>query len=215
MDNSLVTAPWELVDSLQSRRVDYALISDLAVRAYAIPRPNDDVDFYDRMLHSVVKRVAPKIGVSTDPGTEKFLTGWRDRVAEMPMIKLKTKMDDEHWVDLDVFLCGTRFQQSLMSRRIVVEMDPHQKVWGVTPDDLVLLKLFADRPRDRPDVTELLFVQGQLDEASYKIIQNAYATEPPRTRLPDCWRTGSVRRRYACSLAGPVAFDVADLFSNI
>jgi hypothetical protein len=33
------------------------------------------------------------------------------------------------------------------------------------PEDLILLKLLAGRPKDRIDVGDILFIQGQLDEA--------------------------------------------------
>jgi hypothetical protein len=36
-------------------------------------------------------------------------------------------------------------------------------IWLVSPEDLVLLKLLAARPRDLVDVSDVLFMQGQLD----------------------------------------------------
>ena len=38
-------------------------------------------------------------------------------------------------------------------------------VWLVSPEDLILLKLIAQRPRDLADVGDVLFMQGQLDES--------------------------------------------------
>ena len=35
----------------------------------------------------------------------------------------------------------------------------------MTPEDLILLKLIADRPRDHIDVADILFIQGELDES--------------------------------------------------
>ena len=37
-------------------------------------------------------------------------------------------------------------------------------VWLVSPEDLILLKLIASRPRDFVDIDDVLFVQGSLDE---------------------------------------------------
>ena len=34
----------------------------------------------------------------------------------------------------------------------------------MTPEDLILLKLLANRPSDQGDIADVLFVQGQLDE---------------------------------------------------
>jgi hypothetical protein len=36
-------------------------------------------------------------------------------------------------------------------------------LWVVSPEDLLLLKLLADRPRDRADIADLLLVAGPLD----------------------------------------------------
>jgi hypothetical protein len=35
----------------------------------------------------------------------------------------------------------------------------------VTAEDLILLKLLANRPKDRVDVSDILFIQATLDEA--------------------------------------------------
>jgi Nucleotidyltransferase of unknown function (DUF6036) len=43
-----------------------------------------------------------------------------------------------------------------------------RKLTVVTPEDLVLLKLLANRPRDIGDVQDILFIQGQLDESYMK-----------------------------------------------
>jgi len=50
-----------------------------------------------------------------------------------------------------------------MVRRIRVPFESRQ-LWFVSPDDLILLKLIANRPRDQGDVADILFIQGQLDE---------------------------------------------------
>jgi len=47
--------------------------------------------------------------------------------------------------------------------RISAEFDD-RRIWIVTAEDLILLKLIANRPQDQIDVSDLLFVQGQLDE---------------------------------------------------
>ena len=61
------------------------------------------------------------------------------------------------------FINETPFQQSIMQRRQHFEMSGRSLPF-VTPEDLILLKLLANRPRDIGDVADVLFVQGQLDE---------------------------------------------------
>ena len=51
-----------------------------------------------------------------------------------------------------------------MSRRARQPLDD-RPVWLVSPEDLILLKLIAQRPRDLANVGDVLFMQGQLDES--------------------------------------------------
>lgn len=66
--------------------------------------------------------------------------------------------------DVDLFLTETPFQQSIMSRRKEAET-PSGKYFFASPEDLVLLKLLAGRPRDMIDAHDIFFLMGKLDEA--------------------------------------------------
>jgi hypothetical protein len=67
-------------------------------------------------------------------------------------------------IDIDVFLAESKYQASLLARRRWMKLNGIE-AWLVSPEDLVLLKLMANRPRDLVDVGDVLFVQGQLDIA--------------------------------------------------
>lgn len=164
LDNPVIRALWEVVDQLDAHRVDYALMGGLAVRAHAIPRPTNDVDLTITCPREQFAKLLTRFESECIQVPEIYKSGWLDRVAEMPLVKLKTMLDQDHWVDLDIFLCETDFQRSLMDRRVKTEFDDSRSLWIVTPEDLVLLKLIANRPRDLIDVADVLFVQGQLDE---------------------------------------------------
>ncbi|TWU32594.1 hypothetical protein [Novipirellula artificiosorum] len=67
-------------------------------------------------------------------------------------------------MELDFAIMGeTPFQQSIMQRRQRFELSSHW-LYFVTPEDLILLKLLANRPRDLGDVADVIFVQGELDQ---------------------------------------------------
>jgi len=87
-----------------------------------------------------------------------------DRVAEMPIVKLRTWLQDGKGIDVDLFVCESVFQNSLIDRGIECQFES-RKLTVVSPEDLVLLKLLANRPQDIGDVQDVLFMQGQLDEA--------------------------------------------------
>ncbi len=79
----------------------------------------------------------------------------------LPIIKLQRYIRGES-LDVDVFLAESEFQEKVMRRRSQLDADG-RLTWVVSPEDLVLLKVLAGRPRDLGDVADVLFIQGQLD----------------------------------------------------
>ena len=80
----------------------------------------------------------------------------------MPLVKFKTYCASGT-VDVDVFIAENDFQKSLPSHSTTMPTQvSHVSI--VTAEDLILLKLIANRPRDLIDVADLLFIQGPLDE---------------------------------------------------
>jgi hypothetical protein len=165
LENPVIRALWEIIDSLDQQEVEYVVMGGLAVRALAIPRPTNDVDLTIVCSPEKLPTLLKSWQSECLQVPEVYLSGWVDRIAEMPLVKLKTQISPDHSVDLDIFLCETEFQRSLVSRRIEAEIDDQRSIWIVSPEDLILLKLIANRPRDLIDVADILFVQGQLDES--------------------------------------------------
>jgi hypothetical protein len=95
--------------------------------------------------------------------SEVYERGWVDRVAGMPIVKIQSG-GNGHNIDIDLFLAESAFQLQLLSRRRRAKANGFT-AWFVSPEDLVLLKLAASRPRDLGDVGDILSMQGQLDEA--------------------------------------------------
>jgi hypothetical protein len=88
--------------------------------------------------------------------------GWVDTVRGLPVVKFQWFIA-ERAIDIDVFLAETPYQKEVMARRRQQRADGWE-AWFVTPEDLILLKLLAGRPKDLVDVADVLFVQGKLDE---------------------------------------------------
>jgi hypothetical protein len=142
----------------------YAVMGGLAVRVHGIPRPTYDVDFQLTVDEEQLSRFVALVEQRDYTISEQYVAGWRDRVGGMPLIKLKTYMADGHSIDVDVFISETSFQFSTMKRRVRLEFEG-QSMWFVSAEDLILLKLLANRPRDIGDIADILFMQGELDEA--------------------------------------------------
>lgn len=142
-------------------KAPYALMGGLAVRVYALPRPTFDVDFTVSLPRDSLQEVyleAEKLGFAI-PAAQAG--GWIDTVHGMPVVKFQWFIGSRA-VDVDVFLAETPFQEEVLRRRQRRSAEGWE-AWFVTAEDLILLKLLADRPKDRVDVADILFIQGSLD----------------------------------------------------
>jgi hypothetical protein len=153
---------YDFVQALEALKLPYALMGGFAVRVYGIPRSTQDVDITvlcdDENLQSLFRLIEDR-GYDVD---DVYKQGWRDSVAGMPLVKCKRYLGG-HPIDVDIFLCESPFQLSLVNRRRRDKADD-QEYWLVSPEDLLLLKLVASRQRDYLDAIDVLFTQGQLDE---------------------------------------------------
>jgi hypothetical protein len=136
----------------------------LAVRIHGIPRPTYDVDLTILADRSSLKEMFEAAETANYVVDDIYKSGWVDRVADMPIVKLQAWLQDGKAVDVDVFIAESDFQASLMRRRMPCDFDS-RILWVVSPEDLILLKLLANRPRDIGDVQDVMFMQGQLDES--------------------------------------------------
>jgi hypothetical protein len=158
---SLAETLHSLIELLDRLSIPYAVMGGVAVRAFGVPRPTYDID----LTINVERRSLPDLFAHLreldysipDP----YVTGWVDDIKGLKLLKLKRYLRHES-LDVDLFLAESQFQKAVMDRRIKVEAEG-RTIWLVSPEDLVLLKLLAGRPRDLGDVTDVLFMQGKLD----------------------------------------------------
>lgn len=134
----------------------------LAIRLLGIPRPTFDVDLAITISRDRLPELYEELEAEGFDIPEAYRGGWVDEVAGMPLVKFKMYIGGRG-IDADIFLTETRFQQEIMRRRMQDEL------WGIpiplaTPEDLILLKLVAGRPRDLGDIADIRLVQGDLDE---------------------------------------------------
>jgi predicted nucleotidyltransferase len=152
---------FDLIRLLDENNVPYAVMGGLAVRVYSIPRATLDIDLTIAIERPHLSGLFDKLEQCEFSVPEVYRTGWVDNVAEMPLVKLRRYVAGRG-IDVDVFLAETAYQQILMTRRRVAEIEGSRVVL-VSPEDLILLKLVANRPRDLVDVQEILFTLGELD----------------------------------------------------
>jgi hypothetical protein len=142
--------------------IPYAIMGGWAVRIYALPRPTYDVDFtviLSRDRLPALYAAAEQAGFTVP---EQYRRGWVDSVADMPLVKFRLYLAG-HGIDVDIFLAESAYQQELMRRRIQHAVGD-TAAWFVSVEDLILLKLIANRARDRADIDDLLLARSELDE---------------------------------------------------
>jgi hypothetical protein len=151
-----------LVAMFERLEMPYAVMGGIAVRAYGIPRPTYDLDFtlaLPRERLSELYEAAQQIGYTVP---EVYQAGWVDQVSGLPLVKFRWYREGQG-IDIDVFLAEAPFQHEVLQRRRREQIDG-LTAWLVSPEDLILLKLLASRPRDLADIGDVLFTQGKLDE---------------------------------------------------
>lgn len=153
----------DLVRLLEDLALPYAIMGGWAVRTHGLPRATYDVDVtvtIDRdELPSLFERIE---SLGYDVG-DQYHGGWLDSVAEMSLFKASTFVDGRTLV-ADIFLAENEFQAAFMERRVRGHIDG-LPAWLITPEDLILLKLIANRPRDLADVLDVMAMNVELDRA--------------------------------------------------
>ncbi len=158
----LTAALEEFSHLFEALGIPYAVMGGLAVRYYGLPRPTFDLDYtilLDREQLSTLFDRAEELGYTVAPA---YRAGWVDEVAGLPLVKFGLYVQ-QHTIDIDVFLAETAFQKVVLKRRRRENIEGLW-LWIVTVEDLILLKSLANRTKDRLDVNDVRFMQGDLDE---------------------------------------------------
>ncbi|MDZ4687542.1 MAG: nucleotidyltransferase [Planctomycetaceae bacterium] len=160
--SELIRSLEEVTAAFDRLTIPYAVMGGLAVRAHGLPRPTYDVDFTIAIERPELPGLMDELEDMGYTVPEIYRSGWVDRVAEMPLFKF-CLMIGGNSIAVDVFLAETDFLRSALQRRLRAEIDG-VTVNVVSPEDLILLKMIARRPRDIGDIIDVRFAQGDLDE---------------------------------------------------
>jgi hypothetical protein len=162
VDEYLFQPMLDFIRLFEELQITYAIMGGIAVGAHGIPRPTHDLDFKIRIERHRLPELygaAEKLGYSVP---DAFAAGWVDLVNEMPLVRVRQWLEGNA-IDIDLFLSESPFQESVLARRVPMEIDTGV-AWLVSAEDLILLKLIASRPRDIADIFDILLAQGELDE---------------------------------------------------
>lgn len=153
----------ELIAAAEEARIDYGLLGGYAVATWGVPRATYDVDLLVAPAADGIARLFDACSARGFAVDDVYRRGWRDRVGDMLLAKVQLFRDGRA-VTCDVFPVSTPFQEAAFTRCRKIQVPGlEREVRVVSPADLVLLKLLADRPKDRVDVQNVLLVQGIPD----------------------------------------------------
>ena len=142
---------------LEARGVSYMIVGAVAVGAWGRPRATADIDvtvLVDEAGLQAIARAAETLGLAVDRqwlDWNPLLRGAQVRLAATGVIVDAMRPRDSH-------------EERAIQRRRPLAIGG-QRLWFAAPDDLILMKLKAGRPRDFEDAVGVLVAQREaLDE---------------------------------------------------
>ena len=142
---------------LQTRNVRYALIGGLAASIRGRIRATEDLDLI--LLCSLEEALAlvESLGES---GFSPLIEGYEQVARSALLIPM---IDSASGIQLDLAIGLSGFEKEIVERADPMIFEGHE-IFVATPEDLVLLKILAGRPRDLQDVEGIVEIQAkQLD----------------------------------------------------
>jgi predicted nucleotidyltransferase len=153
--------------ALDEAQLPYMIIGGQAVLLYGEPRLTKDIDItlgatVDRL--DVVLKVAKQVGFTplVDPGS------FVDQTMVLPC------RDEKTGIRVDFIFSRSAYEKQALERVRYVQIG-NTRVRFVSPEDLIIHKIIAGRPRDLEDVRSLLLKQTSLDEIYLRHWLEAYS----------------------------------------
>lgn len=125
----------------------FAIIGAVARNAWAPPRATTDLDLTVQGDADLLVRVDEAL---SGLGYRLVREQRADPADDLPDIKI-LRCEDAELRQVDILVAKTPFEEEVLRRAAMVEVGSIE-VPVATPEDLIVYKLLADRPRDREDV---------------------------------------------------------------
>jgi Nucleotidyltransferase of unknown function (DUF6036) len=148
----LVTEAHQFQSFCRQNGWQFCFIGGLPVQHWGEPRLTRDIDItlltgFGRekdFITSILKSYQPRL-----PDTEEFALRYRVLLVR-----------SDSGIALDISLGALPFEQRMVNRSVIVEFLPGIELRICSPEDLVVMKCFADRPQDWQDVASVIVRQG-------------------------------------------------------
>jgi hypothetical protein len=160
VDEPLYKALVDVTELLGAQELPYAVIGGLAVSLRGQPRVTADVDLVLGISIDAALGLIPLLG---DTVFEPLFSGIEEVVERSFILPLRHRPTRVK-VDLAIGLSG--FEQQVVARASPINIGGRD-IRVATPEDLVILKLFAGRPRDQQDIEGIVAAQHNVLDWEY------------------------------------------------
>ena len=156
----------------------WVVIGGVAVSMLARPRFTEDLD---AMVLLSVDEVDEFIEVAKRAGIEPRISeaevfAKKNRVLLLRHVKSDTR--------IDISLGILPFEQELVERSKAYQVDDALQVFLPTPEDLIIMKSVANRPKDLEDIRTLVDKYPDLDKGRLEMWVKAFAEA---LEMPEIW----------------------------
>lgn len=132
----------------------HAVIGAVARNAWAPPRATTDLDLTVAAKSDALQALAAALGAVGYQQVRDQRAEPGDSLPDIVVFRSASGRPRQ----VDVLVAKTRFEEEVIRRAELVEVGS-AKVPVASPEDLIVYKLLADRPRDRDDIRAILRTQ--------------------------------------------------------
>jgi hypothetical protein len=140
-------------DRFRELEVHWCVAGAVAANAYRDPRATTDLDLMVQIPSAAFARIAAALAAD---GWEAFR---RSPESDYPDV---VRLRHPRYFQTDLLLVKIAYQREALQRARATQVGS-TRVWFLSPEDVIVHKLIAYRPRDRADVHEILRIGIELD----------------------------------------------------
>ncbi len=156
----------------------WVVIGGVAVSMLARPRFTEDLD---AMVLLSVDEVDEFIEVAKRAGIEPRISEAEAFAKKNRVMLLRHVKSD---TSIDISLGILPFEQELVERSMAYQVDDALQVFLPTPEDLIIMKSVANRPKDLEDIRALVDKYPDLDKGRLEMWVKAFAEA---LEMPEIW----------------------------
>lgn len=151
----------EGIAEIERLGIPYAVMGGFAARAWGLPRPTYDADIAVAVDDDGRARLLDALEAAGFDVPTEHQRGFLDSVGGFQKIKVNRYADGHVW-STDIFVAGEGLLTSALQRARSMTI-AGVAVRVMAPEDIILLKLIANRRKDLADIEELVVMCRDLD----------------------------------------------------